>query len=51
MGSRSYLALYYGMSGSFTYRQVRPVAWAYAGAVLLGIVVSVPLWHAMGLLG
>ena len=39
------------MDESFAHRQVRPVAWAYAGAVLVGVVLSVPYWRALGLLG
>ena len=49
--STIYLALYYGMNETFEHRQVRPVAWAYAVAVLVGIAVSLPLWHALGLVG
>jgi di/tricarboxylate transporter len=49
--STIYLALYYGMNETFEHGQVRPVAWAYAVAVLVGIAVSLPLWHALGLVG
>ena len=49
--STIYLALYYGMGVSFSHADVRPVAWAYAGAVLVGIALSLPVWRAMGLLG
>ena len=49
--STIYLALYYGMGESFAHADVRPVAWAYAGAVLVGIALSLPFWRAMGLLG
>ena len=48
--STIYLALYYGMGESFEHRQVRPVAWAFAAAVLVGVAVSVPYWRALGLL-
>ena len=48
--STIYLALYYGAGESFDHAQIRPVAWAYAGAVLLGVAVSVPYWRALGLL-
>jgi hypothetical protein len=30
---------------------VRPIAWAYALAVLVGVALSVPYWRALGLLG
>jgi len=39
------------MNETFDHSQVRPVAWAYAAAVLVGIAVSLPLWHALGLVG
>jgi hypothetical protein len=29
---------------------VRPVAWANAAAVLVGVAVSLPYWRALGLL-
>ena len=48
--STIYLALYYGAGESFDHAQIRPLAWAYAGAVLLGVAVSVPYWRALGLL-
>ena len=48
--STIYLALYYGMGESFEHRQVRPIAWAFAAAVLAGVVLSVPYWRALGLL-
>jgi DASS family divalent anion:Na+ symporter len=49
--STIYLSLYYGMNESFTHASVRPVAWAYALSVLLGVALSVPYWRALGLLG
>ncbi|HLH25288.1 MAG TPA: SLC13 family permease [Chloroflexota bacterium] len=49
--STIYLALYYGMDESFTHASVRPVAWAYALSVLVGVALSVPYWRALGLLG
>jgi hypothetical protein len=48
--SRIYLALYYGMDETFGHEQVRPVAWANAAAVLVGVAVSLPYWRALGLL-
>jgi hypothetical protein len=39
------------MNETFEHAQVRPVAWAYAVAVLVGIAVSLPVWRSMGLLG
>ncbi len=36
--------------GAQAHADVRPVAWAYAAAILLGVLVSVPYWRAMGLL-
>lgn len=47
--STIYLALYYGMNETWEHRQVRPVAWAYALAVLAGVALSVPYWRALGL--
>ena len=38
------------MGESFDHRQVRPVAWVYAVAVLVGVAVSVPYWRTLGLL-
>jgi anion transporter len=48
--STIYLALYYGMDATFTHRQVRPIAWANAVAVLAGVALSMPYWRALGLL-
>jgi hypothetical protein len=39
------------MGESFTHQSVRPVAWAYAAAVLGGVALSVPYWRALGLIG
>jgi di/tricarboxylate transporter len=49
--STIYLALYTG-GGSrlFEHAQARPLAFVYAGLTLLGLLVSVPIWHVMGLL-
>ncbi len=49
--STIYLALFTG-SGSklFTHAQARPVAIVYAVLTVIGLVASVPIWHAMGLL-
>jgi di/tricarboxylate transporter len=49
--STIYLALYQG-GGSrlFKHMQARPTAWAYAALVFVGLVASVPVWSAMGLL-
>ena len=44
------LALYYGMGESFEHRQVRPIAWAFGAAVLVGMTISVPCWRVLGLL-
>lgn len=49
--STIYLALYYGSGGDlFTHQQARPIAYAFAGAVLLAIILSVPYWRALGLI-
>ncbi|MBX5493214.1 MAG: hypothetical protein IRZ14_18850, partial [Chloroflexi bacterium] len=48
--STIYLALYYGMGATYTHAAVRPAAWVYAAAVLGGVALSVPYWHALGLL-
>lgn len=49
--STIYQALYYGADEeAFSHAQVRPVAFAYGAACLLGLVASVPVWRAMGLL-
>lgn len=49
--STIYLALYSGVDGRlFSHEQIRPIALFYAGAVLLGVLVSVPWWRAMGLM-
>jgi divalent anion:Na+ symporter, DASS family len=48
--STIYQALYGGVDGRlFSHDQIRPVATVYAVAVLVGVVVSVPFWRAMGL--
>jgi hypothetical protein len=48
--STIYLALYTGGgSKMFSHAQARPVAVAYAVATVIGLLVSVPVWHAMGL--
>lgn len=48
--STIYLALFSG-GGSrlLNHAQARPYAYAYAVLTLLGLLVSVPVWHAMGL--
>jgi DASS family divalent anion:Na+ symporter len=49
--STIYQALYYGTDEqAFTHAQVRPIGLAYGLACLLGLVASVPVWRAMGLL-
>ena len=49
--STTYLALYHGAGGrTFTHRQARPAAVAYAVVTLLALCASVPVWRAMGLL-
>jgi anion transporter len=49
--STIYQALYYGTDEqAFTHSQVRPIAIVYGFACLAGLVASVPLWQAMGLL-
>ena len=49
--STIYQALYYGSDEqSFTHAQSRPLALVYGIACLLGLVASVPVWQAMGLL-
>jgi hypothetical protein len=49
--STIYQALYYGADEqAFTHAQVRPIGLSYGVACLLGLVVSVPFWRAMGLL-
>jgi anion transporter len=49
--SAYYLALYFGTKEqAFTHRQVRPIAWSYGLIYLLGVAVSIPWWHALGLL-
>jgi hypothetical protein len=49
--STIYQAVYYGSDEqSFSHAQVRPIAFAYGLACLVGLVVSVPFWQAMGLL-
>lgn len=49
--STIYLALYTG-GGSrlFNHAQARPLAVVYAGVTLIGLLASVPIWHALGLL-
>jgi hypothetical protein len=39
------------MNESYSHASVRPIAWAYALSVLLGVALSVPYWRALGLLG
>jgi di/tricarboxylate transporter len=49
--STIYLALYTGGGSKlFSHRQARPIALAYGVLTLVGLLVSVPIWHAMGLL-
>jgi di/tricarboxylate transporter len=48
--STIYLALFTGGGSKlFSHAQVRPVAFAYAVLTVAGLVISVPIWHAMGL--
>ena len=48
--STIYLALYTnGGSKMFMHSQARPFAVAYAIVTVVGLLVSVPIWHAMGL--
>jgi DASS family divalent anion:Na+ symporter len=49
--STIYQVLYYGTDGqAFSHAQLRPLALVYGAACLLGLVVSVPYWQALGLL-
>jgi DASS family divalent anion:Na+ symporter len=49
--STIYLALYSGVDGRlFSHEQIRAIAVVYAAAILLGVLVSVPFWRAMGLM-
>ena len=49
--STTYQALYYGADEqAFSHAQVRPIALIYGLACLVGLVASVPVWRAMGLL-
>jgi DASS family divalent anion:Na+ symporter len=49
--STIYLALYSGVDGRlFSHEQIRPIAIVYAAAILVGVLVSVPFWRAMGLM-
>lgn len=49
--STIYQALYYGTDErAFSHAQALPIALAYGVSCLLGLVASVPLWRAMGLL-
>jgi divalent anion:Na+ symporter, DASS family len=49
--STIYLALYSGVDGRlFSHEQIRPIAIVYAFAILVGVLVSVPFWRAMGLM-
>jgi hypothetical protein len=49
--STIYLALYAGGGSKlFTHAQARPVALAYAGLTFVGLLVSVRIWHLLGLL-
>lgn len=49
--STIYQALYYGTDGkAFSHEQARPLALIYGAACLLGLIASVPVWRAMGLL-
>jgi di/tricarboxylate transporter len=48
--STVYLALFTGGGSKlFSHAQVRPVAFAYAVLTVAGLLISVPIWHAMGL--
>jgi hypothetical protein len=49
--STIYMALYDGTGGRlFRHAQMRPLSIAYALLVLVGLAISVPFWHRMGLL-
>lgn len=49
--STIYQALYYGTDErAFSHAQARPIALAYGVSCLLGLLASIPLWRAMGLL-
>ncbi len=49
--STTYLALHSGTNGRlFTHAQARPMAFAFAGATLVALCLSVPIWRAFGLL-
>jgi CRP-like cAMP-binding protein/di/tricarboxylate transporter len=49
--SITYQALYYGADEqAFSHAQVRPIALIYGLACLVGLVATVPVWRAMGLL-
>ncbi len=49
--STCYLALYFGTKEkAFSHAQVRPLAWLYGVIYLIAVVVSIPVWRAMGLL-
>ena len=46
-----YQALYYGTSEqAFSHAQARPIALIYGLACLIGLLATVPVWRAMGLL-
>jgi di/tricarboxylate transporter len=45
-----YLTVYYGTEErAFTHEQARPFAWAYAGMVLVAVLLSLPYWRVLGL--
>lgn len=45
-----YMALHAGMEEGFNHRAALPFALAHAGLVLLGLLISVPVWQGLGLL-
>lgn len=48
--STGYLAVYHGSEGRlFSHEQARPLALAYPAFVLVGVLVSIPWWRALGL--
>ncbi len=47
-----YQAAYYATGErAFSHRQARPLAFAYAGFVLLALLASIPYWRWLGLIG
>jgi hypothetical protein len=49
--STTYLALYFGTKEkSFSYAQVRLLAWSYGAIYLIAILFAIPYWQWLGLL-